>query len=273
MSGNNPQQWYNLTNFMENIVEYLKHLDLSDVEIKLYLTLLKSGPTSVRDLALTVAIKRTTAYFYIDQLVEKNLLIKIVKGSKKLVAANEPENLKALIEEKLKKAQYVQHEFPHVLKMLHATHSQKEQAAESEIRNYKGINGVKNLYKEALRSQELRSIVNIEEVLSVFPQNSQLFDDAINHNPKMKMFEIVVESAHALDRMKQATGRTQNYFFKFLPATTQIRSTDILIYDGNVSFIEIKNQVNAVTLCNTTLYNNFVLLFDFIWNMLPEPVL
>ena len=46
---------------MEKIVDYLKQLDLSDVEAKLYLTLLQTGPSSVRDLAQTIDIKRTTA--------------------------------------------------------------------------------------------------------------------------------------------------------------------------------------------------------------------
>src|ERR1700722_3759231 len=99
---------------MDNIVDYLKQLDLSDVEAKLYLTLLQTGPASVRDLALTIDIKRTTTYFYIDQLVDKGLIIKLVKGSKKLVAANEPENLKILVEEKMKTAKAVQQGFPDI---------------------------------------------------------------------------------------------------------------------------------------------------------------
>jgi HTH-type transcriptional regulator, sugar sensing transcriptional regulator len=106
---------------MDNIIDYLKHLDLSDVEAKLYLTLLQAGPTSVRDLAQTIDIKRTTAYFYIDQLVDKGLIMKLVKGSKKLVAANTPDNLEHLVEEKLKKAKAVQHDYPEILKTLTAS--------------------------------------------------------------------------------------------------------------------------------------------------------
>src|ERR1700734_1251596 len=101
---------------MDKIVDYLKQLDLSDVEAKLYLTLLQTGPASVRDLAQTIDIKRTTAYFYIDQLVEKGLIMKLVKGSKKLVAANEPENLKILVEDKLESAKNVQQNFSTILK-------------------------------------------------------------------------------------------------------------------------------------------------------------
>src|SRR5258708_21255488 len=100
----------------DQIIDYLKQLDLSDVEAKLYLTLLQSGPASVRDLAQTVDIKRTTAYFYIDQLVEKGLIMKLVRGSKKLVAASEPENLQSLVEEKITNAKDVEKRFPDILK-------------------------------------------------------------------------------------------------------------------------------------------------------------
>src|ERR1700733_12437123 len=103
---------------MDNIVDYLKQLDLSDVEAKLYLTLLQTGPTSVRDLAQTIDIKRTTTYFYIDQLVDKGLIMKLVKGSKKLVAATEPKNLETLVEEKLATAKAVKQNFPNILKTL-----------------------------------------------------------------------------------------------------------------------------------------------------------
>jgi len=256
---------------MDNIINYLKQLNLSEIEAKIYLMLLKSGPVSVRELAQTADIKRTTTYFYIDQLAEKGLITKLVRGSKKVVAANNPENLKILVEEKLKNALTAQHTFPQILQMLSSSQPKAEQIVDSEIRSYKGKNGVKKLYEQALKAKELRSLVNIEEILSAFPENPDLFDEAINHNPGMIMYEIVVQSPEAVARMKQATGRTKNYYFKFLPGNMNIRSTDILIYDGNVSFIEIKNQTNAVTLHSKELYNNFILLFDYIWQTLPDP--
>src|SRR6185437_6577010 len=167
---------------MDNIVDYLKQLNLSDAEAKLYLTLLKTGPASVRDLAQKVDIKRTTAYFYIDQLVEKGLIMKLVKGSKKLVAANEPENLKILVEEKLKQANEVQKGFPDILKALTTSLPKEDNNGDAEIKYYKGKNGVKKIYEEILQAKEVRSYVNIEEIAEVFPENFPLFDSALQKN-------------------------------------------------------------------------------------------
>lgn len=254
---------------MENIVDYLKQLDLSDAEAKLYLTLLKTGPTSVRDLAQTVDIKRTTTYFYIDQLVEKGLIMKLVRGSKKLVAASEPENLKILVEEKLEKAKEVEKNFPDIINMLNTSLPKENNTIDAEIKYYKGKNGVKKIYDEILLANEVRSYVNIEEITNIFPENVPLFNYAFKRNPKMKMFEIVENSSEAKERFK--TQKTpENYFYKFLPEDMKLKAQDILLYENTVAIIHFKDQISGVVLRNADLYTNFKLLFDFIWKILPN---
>jgi len=254
---------------MDKIVDYLKQLDLSDAEAKLYLTLLKTGPTSVRDLAATVDIKRTTAYFYIDQLVEKGLIMKLVHGSKKLVAANEPENLKILVEAKLKKADEVKKGFPDVLKLLTTSLPKENGSNDAEIKYYKGKNGVKKIYEDVLNANEIRSYVNIEEVIHVFPENEGLFEKAINNNKKMIMFEFIEDSKLAREIIGplEKGGRYQS---KFLPKDTRIEATDIIIYDGKISFINLKDRMSGIILQNTELYNNLKVLYDLLWRLLPE---
>jgi HTH-type transcriptional regulator, sugar sensing transcriptional regulator len=252
---------------MDNIVDYLKQLDLSDVEAKLYLTLLKTGPASVRDLAQTVDIKRTTAYFYIDQLVEKGLIMKLVKGSKKLVAANDPENLQVLVEEKLKKAKEVQKGFPDILKALTTSLPKENNGTEAEIKYYKGKSGVKKIYEESLGGKELRSFVNVEEVLEAFPENAQLFNNAFDKNPEMIMYEIAENSSEAKNRIETSN---KNHIYKLLPKGMKLTAQDILIYENKVAIIHFRDQINAIVLHNADLYSNLKLLFDFIWKILPE---
>src|SRR5437868_4612764 len=179
---------------MDTIINYLKELDLSDAEAKIYLRLLQTGPTSVRELALTVDIKRTTAYFYIDQLVEKGLIMKLVRGSKKLVVASEPENLEQLVEEKLKNAKAVHEDFPSILHALTSSLPPEATNKDAEIKYYKGKNNVKKIYIEALNAKEIRSYVNSEDFKKVFPENYQLLDVAYKSNPQLKIFEICEES-------------------------------------------------------------------------------
>lgn len=52
----------------------------------------------------------------------------------------------------------------------------------------------------------------------------------------------------------------------------KLTSNDILIYDGKVSIINIKdkNNIEGVVLCNQDYYNNSKQLFDLLWRMLPR---
>jgi sugar-specific transcriptional regulator TrmB len=254
---------------MENILTFLQQLDLSEIEAKLYLNLLKNGPTSVRDLAGTIDIKRTTAYFYIDQLVEKSLVTKLVKGSKKLVAANPPETLHHLVEKKVEAAKKVEAIFPSILDTLTTTIPQANNKNDAEITYYKGKNGVKKIYEEALKTNELRSYVNIEEIAEVFPDNFPLFDNTLKNNENMKMLEIVEDSPQARKRIAMS-GKRERYMYKFLPKNMKLTAQDIMIYDDKVAIIHFKDNINGVVLKNIDLNSNFTMLFNIIWEILPE---
>lgn len=252
---------------MEKLIEYLKQLELSELEAKLYLTLLKTGPVSVRDLAADIEIKRTTAYLYIDQLLEKGLVIKAVKGSRKLIAAEDPSALEQLVEKKVTQAKEVQVHFPDILKTISASIPEGKDIGDSEIKYYKGKNGVKKIYDEVLKANEIRSYVNIEEIADVFPSNFEIFDNALKQNPKMMMYEVVENSPLAKKRFEGIEKRDR-YFYKFLPEDMKLRAQDILIYDGKVAIINLKDNTHGIILSNADLYNNLKVLFDFTWKIL-----
>jgi HTH-type transcriptional regulator, sugar sensing transcriptional regulator len=253
---------------MEKIIEYLKQLELSEVEAKLYLTLLQTGPITVRELAANIDIKRTTAYLYVDQLVERGLILKLVKGSKKLVSADDPKNLQQLVEEKVKHAEEVKQHFPDILKQISTTVPHITDSSEAEIKYYKGKNGVKKIYEDALKTKEIRSYVNLEAIRSIFPENFQLFDNAIKLNPEIKMLEIVEDSPLSRKRIENAK-QNNNFFYKIMPENMKLTAQDILIYDGKVCIINLKDDVHGVVLQNADFYNNLKTLFDLNWEILP----
>src|SRR5437879_3628865 len=144
----------------KRVIEYLEDLALSEIEAKLYATLLTSGAMTVRDLARKAGVVRTSAYPYIDMLLEKELIIKIVKGSRTLVTVTAPiENLQRLIEQKTQSLESIKEDFPVITKMIHTSLLQGDAIDDAEIRHYKGKLGVKKIYEEALQANELRTYV------------------------------------------------------------------------------------------------------------------
>ena len=263
---------------MKKILDYLEQLDLSDVEAKLYLSLLNTGPTSVRDLAATIDIKRTTTYLYIDQLIEKGLIMKVVKGSQKLVAANDPkDSLEFLVKRKLQTAITVENEFPDMLRALTTSLPQVKEIGDAEIKYYKGKNGIQKIYDEALLSQELRVYANLSELESLFKINGlileyQIYEKALLKNKELKIYEIVADEPRSIDKFNlNQTVQTKRYYHKYIPASVGLTSPGILMYDNKVVTINGKENFNIVVLHNIDYYTNSIRLFDFIWKMLPEP--
>ncbi len=255
------------------IVDYLKQLGLTEIEATLYLILIKSGALSVKDLAQMSGIKRTTSYMYIDQLVEKGLLMKVVRGSKKQVAANLPKDcLKNLIEDKLDSAKAAEKDLPEMLKKINAiphTHDINN----TEIIYLKGIKSVRGVYEDAFKCNEIRSYVKIEEKALLSDDNSDFFRKAFDKNKNLKIREIVYDSAVSRIKALKILSENKNYFYKFMPGDLNWSSTseDILIYEGKVALMNYVGKPTATILHSPGFYHNSKQIFDFIWRILPAP--
>jgi HTH-type transcriptional regulator, sugar sensing transcriptional regulator len=256
---------------MKNINDYLEKLELSPSEITLYLKLLQTGPISVRELAKITGTNRTSAYVHIDALVEKGLVSELVKGSRKEVIAQDPEeSLENLIEKKVQTAKTMREEFPEVVKNLKKSLPHINHTQEAEIRYFKGKNAVKKIYEEALNSNELRSYVRVEESTQIFPDNITIYSDALKRNPKLTIKEIVYYSPFSKHRGLEALAKNERYVYKLMPKDLKLDSEDILIYDDKVAIINYSGRIiTSMVLQNRDYYNNSLELFDFIWKVLP----
>ncbi len=260
---------------MKKIVAYLKNLHLSDAESRLYLTLLKTGPISVRDLAVTAEIKRTTAYIYIDQLIDKGLVIKIVRGSQKQVAANPPESLQPLVEQQVSSAKDTFSEFSHVMSLITSTMPEKNEGEDMEIKYIKGLAGIYTLYKEALAGTDFRLYANLVVLNKLFHPNNlgwgyDIFEKGIKSNKNLRIYEIISNAKEdTKDYTLEKTSKTGRYYYKYMPQKVALTSPGILLYDNKVVIINGANIPYAYVLHNKDYYENSVKLFDFIWDVLP----
>jgi sugar-specific transcriptional regulator TrmB len=256
----------------KEITGYLEQLGLAESEVQLYLTLLETGPITVRALIKMHHLSRSSTYTYINQLMEKELVMRVVNGFRTYVAAVQPENvLPYLVEQKMQADKMIQDRLPHILATLNKEipPGNKKTIEEAEIRYYKGKHGVRKIYEEALQAKELRSYANLSIMEGVFPENLRLFSDAFRNNKEIKMYEIVEDSPQAR-KQTALSSKNDRYFYKFLPKETMLSAADTLIYDGKVSIINVRGQITGVVLHNQDYYNNSKELFDLHWKDLPE---
>lgn len=259
---------------MEKILAYLEQLDLSEIEAKLYLTLLETGPISVRDIANRIKIKRTTTYLYIDQLMQKGLITKVTTGSKTQITATQPEtSLEHLVHEKVDKAKLIQGEFPSVLQNIEEAFPKTGDNGEAEIKYYKGKLGVRKIYEDALKSDELRSYFNNEIIKDALEDNTPYFLEAMKINKTIKLYEIVQDSPASREQLitfQEKNPHRDRYFYKFFPKGIMMSASDILIYDNKVAIVNVRNQISGIILHNNDYFKSSKELFDLIWNGLPE---
>lgn len=254
---------------MNNLIDYLRQLELSDMQARLYLKLLETGPISVSDLAKELSIKRTSTYLYLEPLYIKGLVTKIVNKSKKQVAPTDPENLEMLIDQKITFTKSLKKQFPSVLQDIKKAFPGFEGIANVEITSYKGIQNARRIYKEALNANEVRAFAKVfKKEEQLFPDNIAFFNNAFKENQKLKMWEIIYDSDSIIEPSKQIAAHTDRYLYIYMPKDLKLSSEDILIYDGKVAIINYKGNSTSIILESSDFYNNLKALFDFVWNIL-----
>ncbi len=256
---------------MKKILDYLKQLDFSEIEAKLYLTLLESGQMSVAELAQTAKINRTAAYSYIYSLLEKGVIVEAMIGLRKKLIAIEPERLEYLIDQKYRKVKMLHQEFPTVLKAIKSSFSQSEITPEEPaIKYFNGKSGVRSIYEDSFKAQEICSFVYLAEPQIFFSDNIALFNNAFSKNKDLKIREIVDDSL-ASRKETQLLSLNEGYSYKFMSKDLKLRGEDILIYDGKVAILNIRGKMSSVVIQNNDYYFNSKKLFEYIWKTLPEP--
>ncbi len=130
----------------ENIV--LERLGLSPNEAKVYLSLLKSGPTSIRQVANSAKINRGTTYEALKSLTAGGLVSFKVIGSRSKYSAESPEKIELMIDEKRKELSMLKSEASKLMPGLLAF--AKASADQPKVRFYEGDEGVTNILQDVL---------------------------------------------------------------------------------------------------------------------------
>lgn len=81
-------------------IEILNKLGLNDNEIKVYLNLLKKGPSIASEVAKALKLHRTHIYDLLDVLVKKSIISYAKSEGKRYYQAAEPKKLRILLESK-----------------------------------------------------------------------------------------------------------------------------------------------------------------------------
>ena len=130
----------------------LEKFGLNREEEKTYLSLVKTGPTSVSDLSDFSGYKRTTLYQYLDKLIDKGLILETFSGRKKQYSASPADTFERILEKEALQIKENKQNLSSIVKRIE--HLRKSVSLESGTRILHGAGGFEYMLKDILRTKE-----------------------------------------------------------------------------------------------------------------------
>jgi len=246
---------------MDDIIDQLKNLNLTDKEARVYLTLLELGPSTPYKISKRSRLKRPTAYVIAEELVEKGLVIQVTGEKKKLYMARSPEAYFEEAEEKLWNAKQILPE----LKAL-----QRKTSEKPNILYFEGVEGIKQAYDYRLKEFHNKEIVGffakateVDSELSekvFFPWNEYKKD----HNIDIRAFTPDDTSLQEYNRFFTSKSGEGKIFARFLPNNLYTADTSFEMFDWGVRVVIMESK-QALIIESEKLAHAMKEVFELLW--------
>ena len=119
--------------------EILREIGLSENEIKVYISLIRLGPSSATDIMKKSGVHRANVYDSLEKLSEKGLVSNVFRLNKNYFESASPKNLSAILKEREKQLESI-------IPELEAIYKQSRE--KEEILHFKGKEGVKAVLRD-----------------------------------------------------------------------------------------------------------------------------
>ena len=241
------------------IEKILQKLGLSEKEIKIYLSCLKSGPSPVRKIAEISNINRGTTYDILRSLIDLGLISYHQKDKKQYFIAEDPNKLKDTLEHKTQQLEKTKEEINQIIPELRSIYNNA--GAKPVAKYYEGYSGIKLILQDVISSCQaldnkeyyVYSSSAIKDYLyNVYPEFS---DDRIGKGIKVKVISIGSGGeTRGLDERKWLTKKES------VPTYT-------LIYANKLAMISVdaNKKPLGVIVEDINIYETQKLFFEFIW--------
>lgn len=139
-----------MNEYQSELKHIFKQLDVSEQELQIYTTLLKNDNASIRHIATLTGINRGTAYELLKALVVKGLLSTKRVGQRDYYAAESPEKILTLLQDKRKDLWHAQQTAKDIVPLLLA--DTVHTAGRPLVRYYEDDEGVVTILKDVLQT-------------------------------------------------------------------------------------------------------------------------
>lgn len=238
---------------MNNIIETIKNIGLTDKESKIYLAALQKNSQTVTEIARQAKINRVTAYSILEKLIKKGIISFFKKAQVKYFNAVDPEilykNYKTKLED-LKKS------LPELKRI-------KGDTPHPQIQYFEGIDGIKAIYADTLTSKtEILNYANSKIIRSLWPNYDEEY---VMKRVKKKIYLRGIAPFDEYGLKVQKEDKKNHREIYLVPGNEFGFTNEINIYDNKVAITSFKQNVSGIIIENEEIANTQRDIFKMAW--------
>ncbi len=231
--------------------EALKEINLSDKEIKVYLSLLMLGQSTVNIIAKKANLNRVSTYDILNILLEKGFVSYVIKSGIKYFEAVEPSKFSDLLKEKQEKIDAVLPE----LESIKASLTKKP-----EIEVYEDINGLKSIFNDILKENKETWFIGDPKMIDAL---QFYFPHFIKQKRKQRIFSKVITTDCSIMRKYKREAPREFVSMKFIKEKIEMTK---IIYSDKTAFLTFKEKNSiGILVENKDIADTERKLFEILW--------
>jgi sugar-specific transcriptional regulator TrmB len=248
-----------------NLNNIFKQLGYSKREALIYLSCIELGKATATELQKKTKLSRSTIYYSLDLLMSANMISILENNKKKYYIAEEPENIKNLLEDKKTAINSSLLELETELPLLRNTLSKRKE--EASVKYFIGVNSLANLHVNLYRKYKNSNILLFS---SKQDENSnhfkKVFQNALAERLKNKIFVRGISPATETKLKIRDKDREQLRESRFLPVDKFPFKSDLMIFDDIILYQSSKKeQPIAAVLSDQNMVDTMKMIFELAW--------
>lgn len=247
------------------VMDYLQEFDLTEREVIVYLTLLRTGPNTIMNLARETGIKRSTTHNNVEELVNKGLVSQTNYGERRMVVAEEPEKLKILVEEKKWRTKKLEDNMQDAIKSIYDMIPSVKGNTAVDVKYYNGEKGFKEVCQRSIdfATDEILFISNYTEWAKVYTKE---YDEQHYIPTRVKKGVNLRMIANENDFSKGEISRDEKKLRKIKLLEKEFKvSTTIIIYGEEVSLMVPSEPYLSIVINSKEIADSFRNMFENMW--------
>ena len=240
---------------IHSVDEAIRGAGLSEKAARLYKAGLEIGETTLLELAKRARIKRTTAYYILDELIDLGAFQELKRAKRQYLRPCEPSQLLKRARERL----YAFEEALPELDKLVLSHYKKP-----GVYFFHGPSGFKAVWDRIFESREGYRIITEGENFLDFVSEKYIVDEIIKAKRirKLHSMQLIVDSPYARTIVRKDP--TENRVSKFLPKGHELPYTEV-IGDDFTALISPRPDDMIIVIESTALAKTRRAYFDMLW--------